>query len=131
MSEKTSKSNLTPRQRRAVRALAAGDGLTEAAQAAGVTERTLYRWRQQPVFIDALRQADDEMLSHLARALNAASRDALAVLVGVVRDEKAAPGVRVRAASEILKQRAAFYELFNLADRLAELEGEIGGETGG
>jgi hypothetical protein len=125
MPEKTSK--LTPRKRRAIEALAVGESYEAAATVAGVTVRTIYRWRHDPDFIAGLQAADADHLAGLARSVNGAAHDALDVLTNVMQDASQPAGVRVRAASEVLKHRAAFYELLTVGDRLTALEQALAG----
>ena len=117
--------NLTPKKRKAIAALAGGQDFERAAEAAGVTVRTLHRWRSDPRFMAELRAADSEQLGEIARVLNGASRDAVTVLMGVMNDAKAKPDLRIRAAGEILKHRASFFELTTLEARLTDLEGRL------
>ncbi|MCZ2095982.1 MAG: hypothetical protein LC121_06855 [Anaerolineae bacterium] len=117
--------NLTPKQRKAITALVAGRNFDEAAKAAGVSVRTLHRWRSDPLFMAELRAADSEQLGEIARVLNGASRDAVTVLMGVMNDAKAKPDLRIRAAGEILKHRASFFELTTLEARLTDLEARL------
>lgn len=116
---------LKPKQRKAVECLANGGTFEQAATAAGVSERTLARWRNDPAFVDALNLLDTDHLGQLARSLTVASHTALEVLIKVMTNEKTRDSVRVRAAGEVLKHRAVFADLLTLADRLAALEERI------
>lgn len=117
--------NLTPKQRKAITALVAGRNFDEAAKAGGVSVRTLHRWRATPEFAAELRAADSEQLLTVARVLNGASQDAVTVLLSVMNDKDAKPDLRLRAAGEILKHRASFFELTTLEARLTDLEGRL------
>ncbi len=119
------KMTLSPGQRQAINALAAGQDYPKAAKSAGCSIRTLQRWRKMPAFVAALREADAEHLSGLARALNAAGVEALEVMITIMRDKTAPPGVRLRAADNILAHRREFYEQLNLSERLAALEEKV------
>lgn len=121
--------NLTPKQRKAITALVAGKNFDQAAKAAGVSLRTLHRWRATPGFASELRTADSEQLLTAARALNVASQDAVSTLIAIMHDQKASSGLRLRAASEILKHRASFFELLTLEQRIAILEQQIEGRV--
>lgn len=103
-------------------ALARGASITEAAAAAGVGERTVYRWRTDPVFRAELLARDGERLEQLARRLQDAADDALTVLRLLATDERVPPGVRVRAAAEILTYRLRFYEAVQLNERVRAIE---------
>jgi len=113
---------LTPRQRACIGALAGGATINEAATVAGVTRRTVLRWRSLPLFTAELQAADVEAMSELARYLNAGAREAADVLRTVMNDVKVPAGVRVRAAAEYLAHRERFYELLTLTERLAAVE---------
>ena len=56
---------LPPQQRAAAVALAAGETQLEAAALAGVDARTVYRWRQTPVFIAAVEHEAEERFHRL------------------------------------------------------------------
>lgn len=122
--------NLTPKQRRAIAALVSGQDFGQAAADAGVSVRTLHRWRTTPEFAAELRGADSEQLNAVARTLNGASHDAVSVLVEIMRAPETSPALRLRAAGEILKHRASFFELLTLEQRLSELEQRLGQQTG-
>lgn len=122
MSGKRTTVDLRPSQRRAVDALARGASIKAAAAAAGVAERTVYKWRQTPEFVAALQAVDAANLKEMSRQLTAASLDAISVLADVVRNEKISASVRIRAAAEILRYRADFYKLTDLAERVEKLE---------
>jgi len=122
MTQNTVIPDLRANQRRAIEALAAGASVPEAAAAADVSTTTIYRWQRELVFSQALRLADADNLRELARQLTSAADDALRLLVTVVNDKEAAPSVRVRAAAEILSQRARFYDVVNMQEQLADVE---------
>lgn len=116
---------LRPKQRQAIAALVGGADYNRAAAAAGVSPRTLKRWRADPRFNAELRQSDSDQLASTARILNAASYSAVVMLITVLNDPKASPGLRMRAASDILKHRAAFFELLTLENRVSALEAQM------
>lgn len=119
---------LSPKQRAAIKALAGGANHDAAAAAADVSPRTLYRWRRDPVFMAGLREADSDALGEVARVLNTASRTAVDMLVSVINDPKSSPGLKVRAAGEILRHRAVFFEAMTLSEDVAELRERIADE---
>jgi DNA-binding CsgD family transcriptional regulator len=73
---------LSDRQRRAVNLLVRGMSATQVAKSIGVDRRTVYRWRRQGAFINALnrdrkalrRDADDRLLQLLPGALDVLQR---------------------------------------------------------
>lgn len=66
MSELVPKSTLSLGQREAAKILASNDvhGLTikEVAELIGVTERTVYRWKQDPAFVDYQNQVAEQLM---------------------------------------------------------------------
>ena len=48
---------LTPRQCRAVELLGLGLRIAETARRLGIDERTIYRWKKQPAFVEAIRRS--------------------------------------------------------------------------
>ncbi len=52
---------LTPKQRRAVETLLATGEVAAAAREAGVSRDTLHRWLKQPLFGQAVREAEAEV----------------------------------------------------------------------
>lgn len=122
MTENVTVEPLTPKQRAAIAALVSGQSYGDAARTAGVSERTLRRWRLDPQFAAEIRRADSEQLGEIARVLNGASRTAVDVLITIMTDGRASKALRLRAAVEVLKHRAALFDLTTLSERLDELE---------
>lgn len=113
---------LRPRQRRAISALLSAPTLKDAAERAGIGERTLRRWLQDAAFREALHRAQDETLAQAARQSLAAMGEALATLQGIMADPLAQPTARVSAARAVLEHAARLYEIVNLSERVALLE---------
>lgn len=113
--------NLTARQYLAIDAMLAGSGHEEAAAAAGVTSRTLRRWRSSPVFRTELTTRATESLDDTTRQLSAAAGEAARVMRAVVVDDGASTALRLRAADLILSHNRRQKEL-ELLQRLDELE---------
>jgi hypothetical protein len=112
--------DLTPKQQLAVSVLLATGSTAKAAEAAGVGERQLRRWRATPEFLDALRTAGrrsaDEATSHLL----AAQLEAVTTLRQMLRT--GTPAVRVRAARALLELglKVADGEIDDRLDRLEQ-----------
>lgn len=115
--------DLTPAQRRALAALLAERDIRSAAAAAGVGERTLYRWMGEEPFQQALKQAQDELFSHLLRRLSHASVQAVTVLESAMREGELPQ--QVRAADIVLGKTLRARELLELEPRLRSLENAI------
>jgi len=126
--EKRHKSDLTSKQAIYVEALASGKGLDDAAQAAGIVERTGRTWRGLPVVQVALRLARQARLADATSIATAMMSDALDTLKSVMLDTETPPGVRVSAARVVLESGVKFTETLDLAERVAKLE-ELSNET--
>lgn len=117
--------NLTGRQLTAIDAMLTGAGHNDAAAAAGVTARTLRRWRSSPAFRTELTTRATESLDDVTRQLTAAAGGAARVMRAVVDDEEIAPMIRLRAADLVLSHNTRLLELHNLLQRLDDLESRL------
>jgi Helix-turn-helix of insertion element transposase len=101
-------------------ALAAGRTLTEAAAAAGVDTRTLYRWRQDPEFAARVNELRDAVLAEALGRLvtsSTAAVDKLVELLGCTN-----PLVSIQAARSILAHATRLRGTVDDEARIAELE---------
>ena len=114
--------SLGPKQKRAVEAILAARSLTEAAERANVGFSTLNRWRAQPAFREALREAQRRASEEALSALAGGARLAVQALVEVVDDPTSPAGARVAAARTLLDSLRAHLELSDLAERVEALE---------
>ncbi len=115
------KINLTPRRRKAIVALLSLATIQEAAAAAGVTERTVYRWLADSDFRAALVDAEGGVIDAAARRLigeHDQALNTLSTLMGSAKSEN----VRRAAADSWLSQMFRIRELRNEETRLSELE---------
>ena len=114
--------NFTRKQERAIAALLTTDSVTQAASVAGVGERTLYRWLQNPAFLEQYRKARkaavDQAISTLQERANKAAR----ALVDIAEDQEMPPSTRVAAAREILQASIKGIERDDFEARLEALE---------
>ncbi len=104
-----------------VMALATGATVAQAAQKAGLSERTVFRRLEDPAFhkrIDAVRA---DMVKRAAATLIAATRLAAKTLLDL-QDPKTPPAIRRRAARDILELSQKLRQSTILEKRLAELE---------
>lgn len=67
---------LTPQQLQVLECLLTGGSVADAAQAAGVSERTVYRWVQMPEFREAFEEQRRATLQRAALRLNRMAEDA-------------------------------------------------------
>ena len=89
-------SELKIKQRFAIQALSEGATNQKAARAAGVDVATVYRWKTQPEFKAALKEAADEVLEQANARLPQVFNTALDALHGIMIDRKAPAAVQGR-----------------------------------
>ncbi len=117
---------LSPKQEAAIAALIGEPSYAVAAQAAGVTDRTLRRWLQtDPAFRQRLRQARASAFEGVVRKLHSAGSEAAGILEAIARDANASLGARVAAARTLLHFSCRGREVADLDDRMAELEEQL------
>ena len=112
--------NLTPQQRRAVRALLTCKTIQEAATTAQIAERTLYRWMQDAGFQAAVFAAEGELIDGATRRLLRLQDSAIDVLDDLLT--ATGDGVKLRAAQTVLDHLLRLRELRDIESRLAALE---------
>ncbi|MEU6244830.1 helix-turn-helix domain-containing protein [Streptomyces sp. NPDC047024] len=103
--------------------VAQGVSSDKAGAAAGVSGRTVRRWREDPDFEAQVQQARGAILAEAVAALGAAARDAVDTLHAALTDES--PGIRVRAALGIIGALPSLAEHAELNERLARLEAAL------
>lgn len=109
----------------AIGALVNGATVETAAQAAGVHERTLYRWLGLEDFRAALEEKDREAFQAITAQLTAGTPAMLKVLEDIAQDPGQAANVRVRAAQGYITLALRYREARSLPEieaRLTELE---------
>lgn len=118
----TSEAVLSAKQQRAILALLSTKSVSEAAQAAKVGERTLWRWLGEPMFRARLAGAEADMLDAATRRLLQLQDGAIETVQTIMQDAEASAGVRLRAAQAVLDYLLKLRELRNIEQRLAALE---------
>jgi phage terminase small subunit len=120
--------NLTPKQRKAIEALLSNWDTTKAAQAAGVSRDTLYRWMRSNNFKGAMQDSTQAALENLSRGLVTLAKKAIDALEKAVEgDSPLQVAARVRAADIILGRLLQLTELVELEARVSALEAERNG----
>ena len=109
-----------------VAALAGGATVRDAAQSAGVSERTAHRRLEDPAFARRVTDARSEMLSRAVGTLARTSTAAATALALLLRAESET--VRLGAARSILELAAKFHETEQLEHRIAQLEAQMEGQ---
>ena len=107
--------NKAQRQARAIKALSVTDTLTEAAEVAGISRRTLYTYMSDPTFKKRLEKAFDSMIIEQTNDLFSQRKEAEKVLSELMCDES--PEIRLRAAKAVIenarKREETMIEIFS------------------
>ena len=118
MSEKV----LTSKQSLAIAALLSNPTQGAAAEAAGLSTKTLNRYLQDPDFIEALKQAESALIADNVRALVSDMQANRAVMSEIRDNPRTQAGVRLRAAIAIDNSLKAWRDLYTIEKRLTDLE---------
>jgi hypothetical protein len=94
--------------------------MSGAAEKAGVSEVTLWRWLKLPEFLAAYRQARREVMEKATAQLQQSAWAAATTLVRLLG--AGSDSTRLRAATEILNQANKGLETLDHEERLAALE---------
>ena len=116
---------LSRNQDRAIAALLVHASMSEAADAAGIGEVTLWRWMQIPEFKEQYRLARREAVSQAVGHLQGACSVAVVALKDIAQDVTCPAGARVSAARTVLELAIKGVELEDLAARVEELELQV------
>lgn len=122
--QENSEYGISTKQQKAIAALLAERTLGAAAKSAGVGERTLYTWLNEPNFKAALRDAEKAILDEVARRLSAGQSlalDTLQKLVTSARHES----TKLRASVAWLELSLKFRDMQDIEDRLTALEAAL------
>jgi hypothetical protein len=121
--EGTPMGGLTPVQEKAITALLAEPTIAKAAEATGVTERTIYRWMtNDPEFGAAYRKARREAFGQAVGLSQRLAPMAVTTLAKVMSDAGASHSARVSAATNLLRFGREAIELEDIAARVEALE---------
>jgi len=124
-------SKLTPKQEHAIQALLTTQGMDNAARAAGIGPRTLYRWMTDPQFEKAYRKARRDAFGQGAARLQQASGAAVSSILKIMVDQHAPASTKLRAAELVLTHGAKAIEIEDVEARVTELERAAESKTRG
>ena len=116
---------LTAKQEKAVVALLTENSIASAAQKAGVSEKTLFRWLKDDPFKASYRDARREVVTQAVSQISQTTGKAVATLRAVCDDGDAPAGARVSAAKTLLDMAFRGVEIDDLAARVETLESEL------
>ena len=113
---------LTAKQVKGLEALLDGANIQDAAAAAGVNRKTLGRWLTEPLFWKTYQLNSRHALELAARRLTGKLDMAVDMLASVMEDDEAPPGVRLRAAQQVIEGSLKLLDVTDIQERLAALE---------
>lgn len=109
----------------AVAALISCGSIAEAAQVAGIGERTLYSWLADKDFQEQYRSARREVVGQALAQLQRVSSLAVNTLSDIMSDKEAPASSRVSASKAVLELAVRAVELEDVMARLENLEEEV------
>lgn len=112
----------------AIIALLTAPNIEAAAQTAGVSDTTIYRWLKLPEFQEGLREARKQAVSLAINNLQQSTATAVKVLQDVAKNEDAPASARVSAAKSILDMALKAVELDDIIGRLKKIEALVIGK---
>lgn len=118
---------ITVKQQKAITALLSERTTRDAAKAAGVSEKTLYQWLNEPAFRAALREAEKSILDDVTRRLSAGASLALDTLKKLVQSARH-ESTKLRAAVAWLELSLKYRDMHDIEERLTALEAAINGD---
>ena len=118
-------SALSPKQAQAAAAIASGATSSEAAEAVGVTSRSVKRWRAEPVFRAEISRLTTEGLARAVRVLATGAAEAAELLCAVAAGKVRADQGRINAARLVLTLAPGMFDAVELGERVAALENEV------
>jgi hypothetical protein len=110
------------RKESAILALLTARGIEEAAKAANVPARTLYRWLKEPAFDAAYRRAKRTAFGQAIARLHQGTGAAAATMLKLMVDPNVPPSTRLRAADCVFTHAKNAIELEEVEARFAALE---------
>ena len=122
---KTGKKTLNDKQLRTLDAMLTGLRLKDVARAAGIAERTVYKYLDLPHFKAELRRREAILTNEHTVNLTVELASNRALMIRARDDEEAGYGVRLRAAVELENSLLRWKQHGEIEARIAELESTI------
>lgn len=117
--------SLNDGQKMALTILVCGGTRLQAAEAAEVSESTIYRWLDDETFTQCLREAQTRSFNDSVNELKSACAVAVKTLRHVCNDSEASASSRVSAASAILTQCFKAVEQTEIQNRIEDLRRQL------
>jgi transposase-like protein len=116
---------LNERQRIAANYLARGTTIRDTARKLGVSEKSIYNWRQRPAVQQAIARIQQEMLSETGGMNISTIPGAIQVLDAIINSEEARDADRIAAARTLMTGAQAYQERRILERQIADLERQL------
>lgn len=113
---------MTPNEERALSALLTSKTKLEAAEKAGITDRTMRRYFENPEFCQRYREAFAGVVQDATRRAQQLLEPALSTLQTVMEDEEIPAQARITAAKSIIDYSLKLTEQADILEQLRELE---------
>ena len=116
---------LNERQRIAANYLARGTTIRETARKIGVSEKSVYLWRQRPAVQQAIARIQQELLSETGGMNISTIPDAIKLLDSIINDPEARNTDRIAAARTLMSGAQAYQERKILERQINDLERQL------
>lgn len=117
--------DLSARQKRFLQALLTSKSAREAAQKAGIGEKTAYRWLRLPQVQSAIAEAEGQVLADTMRRLLGMTGVVVDTLHDLLNNPRLLPTERLKVAQAVLDNLLRLRNVTTLEARLAELEEQV------
>lgn len=114
--------NLSTRQKKLIEALITERKPIEAMEKAGISQSTYYRWRSDPVFVQALHKAESAGMNEASRRLIAGSDKLITKLETMLDNKKLPDAIMLRVIQIYADLLFKFRETGTLEERISRLE---------
>ena len=117
--------NLSTRQKKLIEALLIERTPREAMESVGIAQSTYYRWKSDPIFIQALHKAESAGMSEASRRLIAGSEKIIEKLEAMLDKKNITDAVLLRVIQVYADLLFKFRETGQLEERITALEERI------
>lgn len=115
---------MTPNKERALQALLTQPNKKAAAEAAGISTRTITTYLADKEFQAAYKKAFGELVKDATRQAQQSLSPALSALLGIVKDEEENSSARIAAARTLLEYGLRLTEISDILQELSTVEGD-------
>ena len=105
-----------------INGLLCNTSVSATARATGISETTIYRYLNDPAFVDAYEERRREMMRDSCHALQANMGGAIEELVKIIKAPETSPQIRLNAIDMLLRHSYRMTEQMDILSRLEQLE---------